>query len=399
MRYLVDGCYGDGNVGDEALLRAVIVLLRRADADAKIEALSSSPSATTSAHGIRAIHRAEPLAWTIYGALLKAQLWRVIRAIMRCDCFILGGGELFRDDVGIVALLEMFYPLFLARLLGKPVISLGVGAQEPTTSCGRWLITRALFACDTIVFRDARSVDIAENLTWGQRRFVSAADVVFTLAREPRAPVARVNSGQDHVTIAIALKGIGDRFMGAEGRARLVQAIQDAIVSLSKSRAISVVALAFGEDDVHPTVSLSKSLSQHGINCNVNSSLDLDNLANAIRGVDCMIAMPLHASIFAMSSGVPSIGLAYDLKVEKLYRQARLEPFCFNAAHVDAAQLHSALCKILTDHHNVTLDLGRYVATEQRKTLALVSDALSDARRRMSAGSQSGSGELKGCAR
>lgn len=55
--------------------------------------------------------------------------------------------------------------------------------------------------------------------------------------------------------------------------------------------------------------------------------------------LDLMIAMRLHASILALGSGTPAIGLAYDPKVSQLFADAGLANWCVDAEQVDGSVL------------------------------------------------------------
>ena len=75
---LVAGYYGFGNVGDEAILSAILTDLRKQREGLEFIVISSNPEETAASHNVRSVH------------------WKEINALMdaarECDLIILGGG-------------------------------------------------------------------------------------------------------------------------------------------------------------------------------------------------------------------------------------------------------------------------------------------------------------------
>ena len=95
---MILGYYGYGNLGDEATLRGMIGLLRRAGFG-RITVLSRDPRATARREGVKAVFRYAPL--------------RILWAIARSDLFLFGGGTLLQDKTSKRSLL---YYDFISRL-------------------------------------------------------------------------------------------------------------------------------------------------------------------------------------------------------------------------------------------------------------------------------------------
>jgi polysaccharide pyruvyl transferase CsaB len=349
MRYLVDGCYGDGNVGDECLLKAVCELVRGRDDRAEIVAMSSRPAETRTMHGLPAVLQVNPFGKNLYGAIAKRLLWQTIREIRRCDVFILGGGELFRDVAGFSATLGMFYRMHLARRMGKRVIALGVGAQQPTKRWGKYVLRRSLMDADSIVFRDPRALGIAASLAPKLPAAVWAPDLVFSLAQENaglRRAVARNDS--DVLRIGVAIKSLPRRhrfFEAAEGRvpAALVQSLR----TLAAERTTRVTAVAFAEADRPLARRVAAELRLANIAAEEMAEASAERLQAAISRQDCMLAMPFHASVFAFAAGVPTMGLAYDPKVARLYQTFGLEGYCLPLGDLQAGSAVTCLRRLV----------------------------------------------------
>ena len=86
---LVAGYYGFGNVGDEAILSAILTDLRKQREGLEFIVISSNPEETAASHNVRSVH------------------WKEINTLMdaarECDLIILGGGGIFQDYWGTPA--------------------------------------------------------------------------------------------------------------------------------------------------------------------------------------------------------------------------------------------------------------------------------------------------------
>lgn len=347
MRYLIDGCYGDGNVGDEALLRAVCGLIRHVDLDAQFRVLSSCPTATVAAHGLDAFQRVNPIGRSIYGAIWKGQLNQLLRAIRWCDCFVLGGGELFRDDVGLRASLGMFYPLLLARAMRRRVVALGVGAQTPTTDVGRLLLAWSLDSTDGVVFRDVESLEVARRMGTRARNLLWAPDMVFSaVASEFQGEPDKAGCSSP-IRVVLALKNLSTRIMATEERDKLLQIIVQELSLFACSGDVVVDVVAFADADVQLSVSAETKLREHGLPATAELSCDIDLLCAIIRRSAFTVAMPLHASIFSFALGVPAIGIAYDRKINRLYRQLNLDAYCIRASADEVVGASSLMHRLM----------------------------------------------------
>jgi polysaccharide pyruvyl transferase WcaK-like protein len=174
---LLSGWYGGGNVGDEAVLAALVQLLRDHDPDLPITALSVNPEQTARLHKIKAIRR-NPL--------------RFCAALADCDSFALGGGGTVQDVTSVWNLPSyLLYPM-LARRMGKRVVWCGVGIGPLRTRLGRWLAARAARAAQRITVRDEASAQLLRNIGVPTKRVAVTADPALALRPIDRAAAMKV---------------------------------------------------------------------------------------------------------------------------------------------------------------------------------------------------------------
>src|SRR5688500_901706 len=152
-RVLIAGYYGARNLGDEAILGALLQGL--AGAPATVTVLSHDPAATASTHGVAAC------GWDTAA---------LVAAVADAEVVVLGGGGLLQDywgsrtedlfgrrQGGLAAYASV--PL-LARALGKPAMLYAVGVGPLRTAEGRELARTAAAAVDVATVRDEESRDL-----------------------------------------------------------------------------------------------------------------------------------------------------------------------------------------------------------------------------------------------
>ena len=179
-RILIFGNYGNGNLGDEATLQALLELLRARLPQAEIAAFASNLPDTAARHGIevmpamRAIPRGDS-GPSSSRQLIKARLQhlglgaaasgahrflvgstrvlldpgfevRCFRTLRRADIFVIGGGGALSEPDHILSSLvfRVFKMTLLARLAGARVLVLNVGAAPIERRSTRMLVRSVL---------------------------------------------------------------------------------------------------------------------------------------------------------------------------------------------------------------------------------------------------------------
>jgi len=143
----------DGNIGDRALVYAMCSELRKRGSDIRIILTSGNPEKDREFFQVEMIKRGVR-GFTAF-----------IKAILKSDLVLCGGGGLFQDDDSLLkmpywAIRLLFVRLFCKRIIGY---SLGVGPLNRRVSR---ISARLAFAClEKISVRDPRALKISEKLT------------------------------------------------------------------------------------------------------------------------------------------------------------------------------------------------------------------------------------------
>ena len=164
MRYLLYGYYGQGNFGDDLLLRALVEGIAKRDPDAAFLVYSFD---ATPRFDERWRVRFVPLARLLDN--IRRQPWKILLylarfsgAIRNTDTFVIGGGALFIDKGQFNLSLALLYLMALyARLLHRRVVLVGVAVDHLELAINRWLTRRIFAAASFIAVREAPSLAFA----------------------------------------------------------------------------------------------------------------------------------------------------------------------------------------------------------------------------------------------
>ena len=294
MRILISGYYGFGNTGDEAVLAVIVQRLRQHYPDAEICVLSAEPEETARDYGVEAADR-----WK------TSTVWYHMR---RADFFIQGGGGLLQDTTSARSSLYYLGLLHMARISRTPFMIFGQGIGPLESSFIRGLTVRNLRRARAVTVRDEASARMLSE--WGLARpeVHVTADPGLLLEAAPqercRQLLAALDIEPDVPYIAIALRrwpGLAD--------------FLPHLVALLRQREERLLLLPFQfEQDLPLALELSRALP--GRVHLPDGPLRPRETVGIIGGAAAVVAMRLHAMIFAAGQTVPAVGLSYDPKVD-----------------------------------------------------------------------------------
>lgn len=326
MRVAIFGYYGFGNLGDEAVLSAMLAHLREAIPGVEPWVLSANPPETEALHGVPAVRRTD--------------LPRVRRLLGGAALVCSGGGSLFQDVTSWRS--PLFYG-FLHELAGPaPVLVYAQGLGPLLRRTSRWVTRRAMERAQAITVRDLESARTLREL--GVRKPV---EVVCDPALDLRAPQP---PDRKDVLVASVRPWPGVRWEAVQEvlRAFSREGVEVRVMCLHRAADVEVsrrVADTVGADLVAPS----------------SPREALRYLADARLAV----GMRLHALVLAAACGVPFLGLAYDPKVSAFAQDLGMPHVA--ADHLDAGQLLRHLTSLWKDSQVS----GRLAASvEARRPLA-----------------------------
>ena len=271
MKILISGYYGYGNLGDEAILSALIAEL--ASYDYKITVLSARPAETQSLHNVNSIHR----------------YWGLMSAVLSHNVVISGGGGLLQDKTSLRSLHYYLGVIKLAKKLGKKVIIYGQSIG-PLSEKGKSMITNTLRRLP-IAVRDKASQDVLSSLgIWSTLTADAALLLPVTLPPKKKTKVLLIPRAH-HRSFTKELIKMGKAF---------------------EAQHLPIAALAMHPyEDLKEIQVLKDNLSSLEILDVKTPNQALEHIARA----QYVISVRLHGLILAARARIPFRGIVYDPKV------------------------------------------------------------------------------------
>ncbi|MEW6426157.1 MAG: polysaccharide pyruvyl transferase family protein [Bacillota bacterium] len=399
-RVAVSGYYGFGNLGDEAVLLAMLDALKKEWAqrqkrhpgdlggDLQVIVLSNDAVQTKKLCGVEAVSR-----WQI------AEIYRVLRD---ADLLVSGGGSLLQDVTGIKSLLYYLGVVWLALKLKKPVVFYAQGIGPVRTLPGRFLVRKIANQARLIIVRDEQSAkDLADMGVAGPPVYVtvdaalglSCAEINAQAGREilARFGIRKTGGGTDKgpkgEIPAAGISGNVQKQAGPETRHQQPRAgIQkpDSTVYFptsnlspptSRIAGISVRNWpGFTKKERQAVARVADKLINQGWQvvflpfhypadvavCREIAALmqkpapvlekncTVEEMVSVMKCLDLLIGMRLHALIFAAILNVPLVGISYDPKIDRFLAQLHLKPAA-RVSDLDFLKLNGAVDEVLSD--------------------------------------------------
>ena len=308
LQVLISGYYGFDNAGDEAILEATVDGIRRHIPEADPVILSANPGRSAALTGARAVHRYR---------------WREIRPFMqRGSLFVSGGGGLFQDATSRRSLFYYLGILLVARWRGMKTMIYAQGLGPLRRASSRAAVRALLSRVDRITFRDEASACLLKEIGVRSAAEVTA-DPVFTLQLAPTECAARilkaagVPAGQPLIAVSL-------RQWPAFTQASQL-AIAKILEACCQGNGAHLVFIPMHRPE---DVTIAETMSHlAGIPAVVlREPITPAEIAAVLANCDALVAMRLHALILGSLSGLPSVALSYDPKVDAIARCLALEP-------------------------------------------------------------------------
>ena len=330
---LIAGYYGFGNTGDEAILAAILNGLHAHSPSARAVVVSGDPDDTQRRHGVEAI------AWRDVAA--------IVRAAKGCDLVLVGGGGLFQDHWGVdpKSLLTpnhygiSFYagPAVLAALEGKPLALVGLGIGPLASPEARRMVRGVCEASAFLSVRDAASRDLLVASGVETERITVSADAAFALAPARRSAAnllqdagveAAASSSSRSPIVAVGLRPWS---LGADPErweAEVAGAL-DRLIEKTGGRVLFVPFQKSARADEDDTAVAARVRGRLGRTAAARAvvlpaPLSPSETRGLLASCDLVLAMRLHAAVFAVAGAVPVVGLGYDPKVRWLFERLDL---------------------------------------------------------------------------
>lgn len=193
-KIVISGWYGFGNIGDEAILQAMIDTFEKEYPNCNITVLSYNPEYTKRVQRVDAVYQIPIGKKSLLKNIISLRWIATLKAIKNCDIFIMGGGGFLSDwqpEVPKGWLKQMK----LAKFFGKKTMLYGIGAGPFLTDRGKkttkYYIDNFV---DKITVRDMESYrQLVENVGVFSNKVTLASDPVISISKNKKINIKTKN--------------------------------------------------------------------------------------------------------------------------------------------------------------------------------------------------------------
>jgi polysaccharide pyruvyl transferase CsaB len=295
----ISGSYGGRNLGDEAILAAMVASLR-AEADAEFTVFTTSAADTSRRHIVdRAVETT---------GLSEDDLRAALR---ECDLLLLGGGGILFDDW----VTDQIRVALTARELDVPLMLYALGAGPLKTPAARLAVRRCADGAEAVTVRDRQSRRVLEDAGVVHAVEVTA-DPALLLEPEP-LPEGWLEeqglAGKRLVGMSVRERGPAAPRLDSRSYHQLLAEVADHLADCCDAT-IVFVSLERAFDFEHSAAVVeAMHLPERAVIVDLDSSRHLLALAGEFVFA---VGMRLHFLIFAALQGVPLVGLPYAAKID-----------------------------------------------------------------------------------
>ncbi|MCJ7507158.1 MAG: polysaccharide pyruvyl transferase family protein [candidate division Zixibacteria bacterium] len=318
---IIFGGAGFKNIGDDAMASSLKYLAEKYYPQDKVYILSSN----------RSLQKLGP---KFYPSLKTPKTWRewahFLQLMLKTKRVVIGGGGLLHD------LTPNFYRPFarlalLSRLLGAKPIFFGVGVYKPTTLKFKIFLKILNFLRIGVVTRDEESEKVLKKI--GSQHLFTSYDPAFVFSRIYDSKPDGLEISQLNKTepvLGVSLRSLPPRLrLCPEHKENIFKKIALALDQIIDQLNSSVLFFPFSsgyqekDEDCHNFI---LDNMRHSNRCeSLKFSDNPGDVWFRLKEVDLYVGMRLHSVIFAASSGIPTVALAYERKIYNVAQQLKIE--------------------------------------------------------------------------
>ena len=336
MKIVVSGYYGSKNGGDEAMLSAMLEVLREEVADLSVTVISLNPEYTKRRHNVDAVP------WL--------DIWSIIKKIRAADLLISGGGSLLQNVTSGRSLYYYLAIIFFALACKRKVMLYAQGIGPIRGMLAHKLMNLILNRVDLITVRDRGSLEELSRLKITCPEIYCTADPVLAIKPVPlefgEKILARHSITRNGKFIGVAIR----HWIDWEHFQHELATALDKIAETTDAKII-FIPMKFPED-IHAAQSTAALMK----NCAVlDEEFTTQEILSLVGCMDILIGVRLHALIFAGVMNVPMLGISYDPKIERFLDSIGEKPLG-TLSDVTADKIFDETLKKLSAHKNFRND-------------------------------------------
>lgn len=298
--FVLGGYYGYGNIGDDALMFSVLGSILQKKSAQKICLLTKNPKKQ---------QKRLDACYANITAKPRFNFLSVKRAVKNSKALVFGGGTLLQDATSGRSFGYYSWLLKTAQKLGKKTIlyANGIGPlyEEKNKEQTKLLMQKITLA----TIRDPESMEYLEKMDIDPKKIRLTADEAMTSGENKHLNAYKKDFRQFVKGAYIVISVRKQKHTSVE----FLEKFSAAVNAICRENDLIPVYLV-----MHPKE--DKNISKYLTATNGRAYLadadgDVSKALAIVRSAEAVVAMRLHALVFAAVFGVPMLGIAYDPKV------------------------------------------------------------------------------------
>lgn len=292
MRIVLSGYYGFDNVGDEAILFAIIQSLKEYHPGVNLTVLSNNPEKTAASYKVDAVNR-----WNIN---------EVRKALKESDCLISGGGSLLQDETGMKSISYYSGVMKIAQFLKKPVFIYAQGMGPVKSKINRQIMKHVLQRSEMITVRDKHSKSFLQSI--GVSKPIQLVpDPVMGIDASGFSSGLTTGTDSNKRVISVSIRNWTEDLS-------YLNKVAAGLDQLADNGYEILMVPMHGKYDHDTSKNVAGMMTNKVEIFPYDSSIE-EKMA-AVKESDVLLGMRLHALIFASVGNTPFVALSYDPKID-----------------------------------------------------------------------------------
>lgn len=360
------GSYGEGNIGDEAILDGIIntikAVAQELSFETSIHVYSHNPNETKKIHPGVISHNVIPAGFRSFMIQhATGQIYRTVKDILNLDAVIIGGGGIFydstfskgRNPIGVWHTRVKFL-----KLLKRKIYIYAVGVESVTKEKSKSYLKKICESSLKVSVRNSESQD----------RLLKCG--VISSINVTQDPVWNLSASAEQKSLSKSIKiGISLRSWFAKDsieQKNLINELQDSINWLIEHKKAVITLIPFSKGKDNDQRLFEKLSYNQNEQIKVwEGEFSVDEYLNLINEQDIIIGMRLHSIIFSVLTQTPFLGISYSNKVQSMLKSLSLEELSLPIENFSCKEFQEKF-QYLINNYSKTKESLRSAVTEMK---------------------------------
>lgn len=355
QKIIIHGFYGQGNLGDEAILKAILQQLRRFP---QIEPFVFSPNSRK----VREVHGVEGI--SVQG---KRHLLAAIWKLMNVDLYVLGGGGLLKDfGEDLSSLGKWLNLLRWAKWMNKKTALYAVGVEYLLYEQSKKMIRNILNSVDIITVRDTYSKNLLID---------AGVTNQITVTTDPAVLLGNVNHQKTLHTSPKVIISVRHWFNKGffvekpEMNQKFIQCLRQVINVLIEKYNAQIEFIPMRTTDYDDDRQIAEEIAKgikHQEKIHLHQQVPtIERYIETARKSTLILGMRLHSLILGTAVGTPVIGFAYAPKVRAYLESIDQAECCFDLETVTPEKVTICIENIFNHYNTHTEKIRNKISSLQ----------------------------------